>query len=114
MNVPGAGGTIGLSQFVTARKRNPSLMIGGLGMIGAIQINKAPVNLDQVMPLALLTGEYQPLVVAADFADQTAAVLSTSSRLIRARFHGAGSRSAAPTTSCQAWLSRLWAAMSVR
>ena len=66
MNVPGAGGTIGLSQFVTARKRNPSLMIGGLGMIGAIQINKAPVTLDQVMPLALLTGEYQPLVVAAD------------------------------------------------
>jgi len=66
MNVPGAGGTIGLSQFFTARKRNPSLMIGGLGMIGAIQINKAPVTLDQVMPLALLTGEYQPLVVASD------------------------------------------------
>ena len=66
VNVPGAGGTIGLSQFVTAKKRNPSLMIGGLGMIGAIQINKAPVTLDQVMPLALLTGEYQPLVVAAD------------------------------------------------
>ncbi|WP_037448341.1 Bug family tripartite tricarboxylate transporter substrate binding protein [Skermanella stibiiresistens] len=66
VNVPGAGGTIGLSQFVTAKKRNPSLMIGGLGMIGAIRINKSPVTLDQVMPLALLTGEYQPLVVAAD------------------------------------------------
>ena len=73
MNVPGAGGTIGLSQFVTAKKRNPSLMIGGLGMIGAIQINKAPVTLDQVMPLALLTGEYQPLVVACGLADQVAA-----------------------------------------
>jgi putative tricarboxylic transport membrane protein len=66
VNIPGAGGTIGLSQFVTARKRNPSLMIGGLGMIGAILINKSPVSLDQVAPLALLTGEYQPLVVAAD------------------------------------------------
>jgi len=66
MNVPGAGGTIGLSQFVTAKKRNPSLMIGGLGMIGAILTNKAPVTLDQVTPLARLTGEYQPLVVAAN------------------------------------------------
>ncbi len=66
VNIPGAGGTIGLSQFVTAKKRNPSLMIGGLGMIGAILINKSPVSLDQVAPLALLTGEYQPLVVAAD------------------------------------------------
>ena len=66
VNIPGAGGTIGLSQFVTGRKRNPSLMIGGLGMIGAILINKSPVSLDQVAPLALLTGEYQPLVVAAD------------------------------------------------
>jgi len=66
MNVPGAAGTIGLSQFVTAKKRNPSLIIGGLGMIGAILTNKAPVTLDQVTPLARLTGEYQPLVVAAN------------------------------------------------
>lgn len=66
VNIPGAGGTIGLSQFVTAKKRNPSLMISGLGMVGAILINKSPVTLDQVTPLARLTGEYQPIVVAAD------------------------------------------------
>ncbi|ALJ39243.1 tripartite tricarboxylate transporter substrate binding protein [Azospirillum brasilense] len=66
VNIPGAGGTIGLSQFVTAKKRNPGLMISGLGMIGAILINKSPVSLDQVTPLARLTGEYQPIVVAAD------------------------------------------------
>lgn len=65
-NVPGAGGTIGLAQFVTARKRNPHLMVTGLGMVGAVLINKSPVTLDQVAPLARLTGEYQPLVVAAD------------------------------------------------
>ena len=35
-------------------------------MVGAIAINKSPVTLDQVQPLARLTGEYQPLVVAAD------------------------------------------------
>ena len=65
-NIPGAGGTIGLAQFVTKGSRNPSGLVVGLGMIGAIRINKSPVTLDQVKPLARLTGEYQPLVVAAD------------------------------------------------
>jgi putative tricarboxylic transport membrane protein len=66
VNIPGAGGTIGLAQFVTKRARAPGLMVTGLGMVGAIHINKSPVSLDQVTPLARLTGEYQPLVVAAD------------------------------------------------
>ena len=65
-NIPGAGGTIGLAQFVTKGSRKPSLLVAGLGMVGAIAINKSPVTLDQVQPLARLTGEYQPLVVAAD------------------------------------------------
>jgi putative tricarboxylic transport membrane protein len=65
-NVPGAGGTIGLAQFVTGKKRGNNLLVVGLGLIGAIKINKAPVTLEQVAPLARLTGEYQPLVVAAD------------------------------------------------
>jgi putative tricarboxylic transport membrane protein len=65
-NIPGAGGTIGLAQFVTKGSRSPSLLVAGLGMVGAIEINKSPVTLDQVAPLARLTGEYQPLVVAAD------------------------------------------------
>jgi len=66
VNIPGAGGTIGLAQFVTKSARGPGLMVTGLGMVGAIHINKSPVSLDQVEPLARLTGEYQPLVVAAD------------------------------------------------
>jgi putative tricarboxylic transport membrane protein len=66
VNVPGAGGTIGLSQFVTGKKRGNGLMITGLGMIGATLINKSPVSLDQVTPLARLTGEYQPIIVSAD------------------------------------------------
>ncbi len=65
-NVPGAGGTIGLAQFVTGKKRGNNLMVTGLGMVGAVLTNKAPVSLDQVTPLARLQGEYQPLVVAAD------------------------------------------------
>ena len=66
VNVPGAGGTIGLAQFVTAKKRNPSLLIGGQIMQGAILTNKSPVTLDQVTPLARLTGEYTALVVPTD------------------------------------------------
>jgi putative tricarboxylic transport membrane protein len=66
INIPGAGGTIGLAQFVTSRKPQSSLMVAGLGMVGAVLTNKSPVSLDQTTPVARLTGEYQPLVVAAD------------------------------------------------
>jgi putative tricarboxylic transport membrane protein len=38
-NVPGAGGTIGLAQFVTGKKRGTNLMVAGLGMVGAILTN---------------------------------------------------------------------------
>ncbi|UEM06780.1 tripartite tricarboxylate transporter substrate binding protein (plasmid) [Skermanella rosea] len=66
VNIPGAGGTIGLAQFVTAKKRSPSLLVGGQIMVGAIITNKSPVSLDQVTPLARLTGEYTGVVVPAD------------------------------------------------
>ena len=66
VNVPGAGGTIGLAQLVTGKKRTPTIMTAGLGMIGAVLINKSPVTLDQAVPVARLTGEYQPLVVGAE------------------------------------------------
>lgn len=66
INVPGAGGTIGLAQFVTGRGGGDNLLVTGLGMIGAIKVNGSAVTLEQVAPLARLTGEYQPLVVAAD------------------------------------------------
>jgi putative tricarboxylic transport membrane protein len=62
VNVPGAGGTVGLAQFINeARGSGNQLMIGGLVMVGAIITNKAPVNLSQVTPIARLTGD--PLVV---------------------------------------------------
>ena len=67
MNVPGAGGTIGLAQFVTGKKRRgDAIMVGGLVMLGAILTNKAPVSLSDVTPLARLTGEYEALVVPTD------------------------------------------------
>jgi len=66
INVPGAGGTIGLAQFINARERDPSLLVAGLGLVGAPTINKSPVSLTQTTPLARLQGEYQPLFVAAE------------------------------------------------
>ena len=66
-NRGGAGGTIGLAQFVNTSKGDPSaLMMGGMVMVGAIHANKSPVNLSQVTPIARLTGEYQVVVVPAN------------------------------------------------
>ena len=66
-NIPGAGGTIGLAQFVSSKQgRGNSLMVSGLIMVGAILTNKAPITLDQVTPIARLTGEYEIIAVTID------------------------------------------------
>lgn len=65
-NVPGAGGTVGLAQFVNDHSGNPhQLMVSGLVMVGAIQTNQSPVTLDQVTPVASLTTEWEAIVVPA-------------------------------------------------
>jgi putative tricarboxylic transport membrane protein len=65
-NVPGAGGTIGIAQFVNGAKGDGSqLMVNGFVMVGAILMNKAPVTLDQVTPIARITEETQVIVVPA-------------------------------------------------
>lgn len=66
INVPGAGGTIGLAQFIKDANPKDKALTIGLGMIGAIKVNNSPVTLDQVTPLARMTGEYQPLIVGAN------------------------------------------------
>lgn len=65
-NVGGAGGTVGLPQFVSRyRGRGNALMVGGMVMVGAIIANKSATKLDQVTPIARLTGEFEALVVPA-------------------------------------------------
>jgi putative tricarboxylic transport membrane protein len=65
-NRGGAGGTIGLAQFVNSAKGDGNaLLVGGLVMVGAIELNKSPVNLSQVTPIARLTNEYNVIVVPA-------------------------------------------------
>jgi len=75
INVPGAGGTIGLAQFINGKSQSEQLMVTGLGMIGAIEINHSAVSLEQTTPLARLTGEYQPLIVGANSPLKTLADL---------------------------------------
>jgi len=65
VNIPGAGGTIGLAQFVSDEGNGETLMAMGLIMVGAVLTNKSPVTLQQATPIARLTGEYEVLVVPA-------------------------------------------------
>jgi putative tricarboxylic transport membrane protein len=65
-NKGGAAGTIGLAQFVNSSKGDPNaVMVGGMVMVGGILLNKSPVNLSQVTPIARLTSEWEVIVVPA-------------------------------------------------
>jgi putative tricarboxylic transport membrane protein len=75
-NKGGAAGTIGLAQFVNASKGDPNaVMIGGMVMVGGILLNKSPVNLSQVTPIARLTSEWEVIVVPAQSPHKTMADL---------------------------------------
>ena len=64
-NVPGAGGTVGLAQFVSQAGGDPTqLIVGGYVMVGAILTNASPVSLADVTPIARLTGEAVAIAVA--------------------------------------------------
>src|SRR5829696_339659 len=66
-NVPGAGGSVGIAQFVNGAKGDGSqLMVNGFVMVGALLMNKSPVTLEQVTPIARLTEETQVMVVPAN------------------------------------------------
>ena len=71
-NKGGAAGTIGLAQFVNAAKGDPNtLMMGGMVMVGGIALNKSPVDLTMVTPIARLTTEYEVIVVPANSPHKT-------------------------------------------
>lgn len=71
-NVGGAGGTIGLAQFVADQQgQDHELMVMGLVMVGAIQTNESPVTLEDVTPIARLTTEWEGIAVPADSKYQT-------------------------------------------
>jgi putative tricarboxylic transport membrane protein len=74
VNVPGAGGVVGLAQVVSSHQGDPNLlMLMGLIMMGAIRTNESPVTLDDVTPIARLLGEYEVLVVPENSPHHTLA-----------------------------------------
>lgn len=65
-NVGGAGGAVGLPQFLNQwRGQGNALMVAGMVMVGALIANKSPVKLASATPIARLTGEFLALVVPA-------------------------------------------------
>jgi putative tricarboxylic transport membrane protein len=73
-NIPGAAGTIGLARFIGAERGNgDAVMVSGLIMLGAIVTNRSPITLDEVVPIARLTGEYEVLAVPASSPFRTLA-----------------------------------------
>ncbi|MGZ9059476.1 MAG: tripartite tricarboxylate transporter substrate-binding protein, partial [Burkholderiaceae bacterium] len=71
-NKGGAACTIGLAQFVNSAKGDPNaLMMGGMVMVGGILLNKSPVDLSMVTPIARLTSEYVVVVVPSSSPHKT-------------------------------------------
>lgn len=66
-NVPGGGGMVAISQFVTSKRGNAqAVVVQGAGTVFFPLTNKTPVSLADVRPLARLAGEYEVIVVRAD------------------------------------------------
>ena len=90
-NVTGAGGTVGLAQFVNSAKGDGSqLMVNGITMVGAILTSKSPVNLDMVTPIARLTGDPLVIVVPANSPHKTVQDLAAAVKADVAKVTWAG------------------------
>lgn len=71
VNIPGAGGTIGLSQFVQEEGREDLMMVTGGVMVGAIELAGNTATFDDVTPLARLADDYAVLIVPANSQYET-------------------------------------------
>src|SRR3954451_18797251 len=68
-NVGGAGGAVGLPQFLNQWKgQGNALMVAGMVMVGALIANKSPMKLASATPIARLTGEFLAVVVPAQWS----------------------------------------------
>ncbi|MFD9972144.1 Bug family tripartite tricarboxylate transporter substrate binding protein [Streptomyces sp. NPDC059017] len=65
-NLPGAGGTVGLTRLVGEHGNGRLAMSMGLGVVGAVHTNKSPRTLADTTPIARLTEEQDIVVVAKD------------------------------------------------
>lgn len=66
VNIPGAGGTIGLAQFVSFPEDPTALMFTGTVMEGAIITNGSSATLQDTTPIARLANDYEVVIVPAN------------------------------------------------
>ncbi|MGV8874965.1 MAG: Bug family tripartite tricarboxylate transporter substrate binding protein [Rhodococcus sp. (in: high G+C Gram-positive bacteria)] len=66
VNVPGAGGTIGLSQLENLSGQPTTVMITGTVMLGGIAINNSDITLADTVPIAKLAEDFEVFVVPKD------------------------------------------------
>jgi putative tricarboxylic transport membrane protein len=79
VNKGGGVGIIGLTDFVRNNKGNDNaLMFMGVIMLGAIITNNSAITMDNVVPLARLTREYNAIAVPVDSPIKTAADLAVA------------------------------------
>ena len=71
VNVPGAGGTIGLSQMSRLDGDPTTMMVTGTVMLGGIVRNDSPVDLSTMTPVARLAEDFEVITVQADSPFQT-------------------------------------------
>jgi tripartite-type tricarboxylate transporter receptor subunit TctC len=109
-NVPGAGGTIGLSRLASKRAGDPNqLMVMGLVMVGAIEQNKAPTNLSKVTPIASLTSEPEVIVVPANSKFRTLEQLVDEFKADPAKISFAGGSAGGADHLLTGLLAKSWA-----
>ncbi|MBQ1095990.1 Bug family tripartite tricarboxylate transporter substrate binding protein [Streptomyces sp. NPDC097107] len=77
-NLPGAGGTVGLSRLVSEHGNGKLAMSMGLGVVGAARSNHAPKTLADTTPIARLTEEQDVVVVGKDSPYKTIDELITA------------------------------------
>ena len=89
VNRGGAGGTIGLADFVN-RGDPHTVMVFGQVMLGAIRTNRTPLSIDDTVPLARLLDEYEVVAVPAGSPHETLADLMRDFRAEPERVSWAG------------------------
>ncbi|PWV49370.1 tripartite tricarboxylate transporter substrate binding protein [Nocardiopsis sp. L17-MgMaSL7] len=65
VNVPGAGGTIGLGQLQQLEADPTTVMITGAAMVGGVEMGGSSARLSDVTPIARLTDDYEVIAVPA-------------------------------------------------
>ncbi|MFB9953269.1 tripartite tricarboxylate transporter substrate binding protein [Rhizobium puerariae] len=65
-NIPGAGGTVALPQFLAQKGQGDTMMVTGFTIVSAAITNQAPNSIAEATPLARISGEAHVLVVPAN------------------------------------------------